>query len=419
MNKGNNLNGNLMKSKSESIPKYCVYKHSPVLRFLFISENYQGFLLRTFLIIIIPYLLCILVCYREDALIIPGYIIGILQDYGFFSMIVVSILLIILGKVFFDRFPQTFLGSANDLDKNSGLPKAIDFSEGYDKIYLNEIDKQIDFIEGKTRQAKIGRSAIYIVLLFLMLHTFGYEAFIKSQTSEYNVWGLYPSEYRLSYLSLLIFDSCLFFILVPPGLWRIIGIIFSCNKILTKLTNDNRLKLSLISPSGAGGLNSLGRLSIIPMYIVFLPLIPASAMIYMAGFNDYWAIFLPIYTGLLIFVFFYPLRSAHKAMEIAKEKQLGKISALFGDLYNNRFSVAAQNIGKGSEEELLKLSKEFQCLDLLHEKAEKMPVWPIDLTTVKRFSSVIIWPIIGLIIQGVSNADKIISFFNKIKGIMH
>jgi len=181
-------------------------------------------------------------------------------------------------------------------------------------------------------------------------------------------------------------------------------------KTLVKL---NMLSIKPLSPDGAGGLKSLGKLSLSYTYML-IPFILTLGVQYLT-----WDYLTPgFYLGLLgflplsVFVFFFPLSVVHQAMDETKRNIMKKLSNKYDHLNNGLLEKMDDN---DWEKELISKNKTLEIIDNMYKVAEKMPVWPFNTAILVRFLSFNIFPLVVFFIQMLVNADSIIYNLDKLK----
>ena len=168
-------------------------------------------------------------------------------------------------------------------------------------------------------------------------------------------------------------------------------------RVFKKILSD--VVLHPLHPDRAAGLRSLGQYALKTTYLIALLGGLAVLLEYDAFTNGQWqtAYFAHVsfiaYLLLAPFVFFMPLWSAHDAMLRAKEDMILEISRQF----NHDISIAYSDLACNSESLKDNIEKVEQ-LQKLHELTESFPVWPFDLSTIRRFFLTMSSPALAIII---------------------
>lgn len=229
----------------------------------------------------------------------------------------------------------------------------------------------------------------FIFLLMGLLNTF----YWRSSPKDVITWDdpiLFPFTY-------LIWNVIIAF------LEFLIGVFFWKGWVLLKciraLFQRFSIQLQPLNPDNSAGLQPLGELSYnisrvlfwLGIYVVLtfataITIHPSLFHLYiLAGIE-----MLIIYVILSIFLFFYPLWSAHNIMKIEKDRLLDQLSAKIGVLYVNFYVDLIEkgtNIEKERIEQLLSLKE-------LYLEAGKMSVWPFDIGILFKFIGTVIFPVI-------------------------
>ncbi|HLO16685.1 MAG TPA: hypothetical protein VK206_17760 [Anaerolineales bacterium] len=187
--------------------------------------------------------------------------------------------------------------------------------------------------------------------------------------------------------------------------------------ILNRLANGRSFIIEPFHNDKAGGLSSIGQfasnlgyiLLIVGIFIFLfsLPLFtdynPASKISNLAIGSS-----LMIFAYLLFspFLFLFPLYSIHKAMEKYKQERLDETSKEL----NNLFQELRKIYSDDSDKVKLVLERINQLEDIT-EKIERFPVWPFNITNLRKFVGLASAPLItGILSWGL---DLVFSLFRK------
>lgn len=165
-------------------------------------------------------------------------------------------------------------------------------------------------------------------------------------------------------------------------------------------------------PDRAGGLRSIGRLSVAVNYFLGLIIIFFSLLI-MFHPN---ARQQPLY--LLIFVLFYilapillflSLSKAYKKMAAKKKEALDRLGITFNYYY--------EKLSRSSGEAIydIQSADEISKVYRLYEIVDKMPVWPFDVKSVMRFFATITLPLVVFLLQLLTDTGSILYNLDKLK----
>ena len=159
---------------------------------------------------------------------------------------------------------------------------------------------------------------------------------------------------------------------------------------------SNKMNIQPLHPDGCGGLSSLGELSkSLNLSIIILGVLCFSGIY--AGINmqglpvfHYSNIFIVIvYLVVAVAVFFLPLRPAAKKMADSKNDTLNIINSGFNNL-NSKILEDMKNEKEISQERL----KAVKSYTEFYSIAEKMPVYPYDVKTLRSFGTSFMLPVI-------------------------
>ena len=226
-------------------PKYCIYDDNPVTRFLYMGSLRET-ALKLSIILLGTTILILVACWHDNILRFQGSTYGVLKDPVIYLKLIIVLVVMTLAKPFFNKIPETFLGSENGLDKTKGLPQVIDFKDDYEPIFKKEAADLFNFIAGN--KYKLGIYIIYFILISLMFMAYVYYPIIKGVSK---VWAGQPKLFPYAYASQVFQDSIIYLILVPPVILRIINTMFASNMFLRKLNLEGRLILNPLSPDGS------------------------------------------------------------------------------------------------------------------------------------------------------------------------
>lgn len=168
---------------------------------------------------------------------------------------------------------------------------------------------------------------------------------------------------------------------------------------LQVIFKKKKLKLNPLHPDRCGGLKALSDYSLKTVYL-------AAAAGFVIGLSEYrfmtydillkyWYIHLsiPLYLIITTISFFAPLSAAHNGMKDAKEELLAHIAQHFRKNYAETYS----RLDKSPEKLRGEIDK-VQQLHILYDLTDKFPVWPFDVTTLRRFFASATTPFIPLIV---------------------
>ncbi len=164
--------------------------------------------------------------------------------------------------------------------------------------------------------------------------------------------------------------------------------------ILRKAFRQTRIQILPLHPDRCGGLGSISHYTnMVGLGIGTVGLVLSAATLYEALFGDLGKA-IPVIAGIVVYLilaplfFFLPLGSAHESMRKAKEDELLSIARRFTLSYKKL--KAASNTNKDNEKKL----KHLVNLKDLYALADSFPVWPFDVSSLRKFLTIITAPII-------------------------
>jgi hypothetical protein len=168
---------------------------------------------------------------------------------------------------------------------------------------------------------------------------------------------------------------------------------------LSQLFNSFQMDVRPLHPDRAGGLSPLGNFALSLSYViafvgVILVVTPITRNYVVAGtWRFRWTtellVGLALYALLAPVVFFAPLSVAHRAMKEAKDKLILQIARQFDQEYRKVRGALNGDVSK--LEESSKVLKELQSL---HDMTSKFPVWPFNVSSMTRFGTSYVAPVI-------------------------
>ncbi len=369
-----------------------LYVDNRVLTFLLSSNTrlYRKVLILAVLFLTLP-LSAFVLSVVEGIVFIPGKPVGMLEDHLYITyvLIIVPSLLLLLHNVM--RKYRLF------------LEDIFFFCKPNVELELRELVKE--------NTSAIQRSPITRNIVQYVLGMAAVASNISSIIRRESGWDSLDYPFVFTLVSIHLFFVLGF--ILPAIIMRFVTLVYFQIRITKKLVERDLLRVKPLSPDGAGGLRSLGKLSLSYTYML-IPFILALGVQYVS-----WDYLTPgFYLGvfgflpLSVFVFFFPLSVVHKAMDETKTSIMKKLSQKYDQL-NNKLLEKMND--ENWENELMSKNKALEIIDNMYKIAEKMPVWPFNTSIMVRFLSFNIFPIIVFIIQLLVNADSIIYNMDKLK----
>jgi hypothetical protein len=181
--------------------------------------------------------------------------------------------------------------------------------------------------------------------------------------------------------------------------------------ILRKTFRTQEIQLLPLHPDGCGGLGSMSQYSTkVALGIASIGLMLSAGTVLeiqqgtllkaypvMVGIVGY-IVFAPLF-------FFWPLGTAHEAMQEAKDSEMLRLAQQFDRLYDKvKREVADQ------DNDYEKSIKKLEHLRKLYQIAQEFPVWPFDMRNLRRFFAVVTTPFIPAVISIVSEIARSVFF---------
>jgi len=287
------------------------------------------------------------------------------------------------------------------------------------------VEGRINLFEGRVNEIiqtfnKYGNSALVYVVCFLLLiptNLLWVVPVLKAKNPIFLITVIGAGSESVANISLIGWTTILLNVtlslyamyLVCYKLIVIVILFFSINDVNK---NENKLPIIFepIHPDGAGGLGSIGKISLLISIPFFATGISIAAVMFNEVFithnPNYPLYFVQICSYLIgaFVVFMLPLYPFHSKMKIKKAETLTLLGTRFHELYQLYQRILRGEERKLEASTLNKLDKTI----ILYNMAEKMPVWPFDAPTLRKFIAVILSPITLVL-------PEIISF---LKGIL-
>lgn len=185
---------------------------------------------------------------------------------------------------------------------------------------------------------------------------------------------------------------------------------FCVIKSVGRLFKGMPIKLYPWHPDRCGGLGYLSQYALRFSYFIGIAGFGLSLLTFQAIqadtiSQDFLLMFaLVAYAFLAPYCFFATLGTAHQAMQAVKEKQLAVISGQF-----NRVYQSSQEALEEENPEILKgLVEKIENIQRLQKITEAFPVWPFDVTSIRRFFAAVVGSLLPLFASLAVELGKII-----------
>ena len=212
-----------------------------------------------------------------------------------------------------------------------------------------------------------------------------------------NIWS-FGDDHPLSFGARTVWELLIFVFLYPILIYKVVALIYAMNSFFREIPSEG-FRVRVVAPDGAAGLGQMGRLAL-NLEFMFVPFIVVAVIYAVAdqGTTPIFFITFPLLMGLLVVAFFFPLSSAHKTMRDAKDRAMETLEKEF-NLHYDFLIYNVQELGASlSDLEAAKSIENIKEVKYLYEETEKMPVWPFDFTTLRRFSATILLPTLVVIL---------------------
>lgn len=211
--------------------------------------------------------------------------------------------------------------------------------------------------------------------------------------------------YRVDGLAhfLQLFFYYVYFSLLVLAIVRVLISIFWFNKLF----KENKPKIRVLFPDGAGGLSPLSGFSVKLGYLISFLGFAILVVIIGEGYvrtGVYQGFYLNNETPILFFAvllyltiapvaFFAPIGAAKKAMVDAREGFLRDISDQH-EIENTILldKICNPNKYKGKESKIKENIDKVDQLEMLYKKVSKFPIWPFNTSSIVRFTSSVLSP---------------------------
>lgn len=353
-----------------------LYKDNRIL--VFLLSRSKSFYKKIFFISLLFYLLplcALLLCITEGIIFIPGKAVGMLEDYLYMTyiLIIAPLLLLLLYNVMLKY--RLFL---------EDVPSFCKFEAESELQIINK-----DNLSAIQKPKPLQKTIQYIL---------GMLAFASNTSSIIKREGGWDSlDYPLIFIIVALHLFVVIGFVLPTIIMRFISLVNYQIRLTKTLVRRDLLSIKPLSPDGAGGLRSLGKLSLSYTYML-IPFIISLGVQYISW--DY--LTLGFYMGLFgflplsVFVFFFPLSVVHRAMDDTKRNIMKKLSYKYDQLNNKLLEKMNE---ENWEEVLIRKNKVLEIIDKMYSVAEKMPVWPFNLKILSHFLAITFGPLLLILLE--------------------
>ena len=204
-----------------------------------------------------------------------------------------------------------------------------------------------------------------------------------------NVWWWGDSQYVVSAFYFISFSAVAAYV-VGAVIYVTMGAVIVVRRYCRTFISQE--KVLALNPDKVGGLRPLGQFSLgldiafaLPSLVIFSYLAQGVSIA-----DPTVMVILPLYTIVLIVVFFIPLGAAHNSMLEAKERAHNQVNEIFKDI-NSKISTRNKRFN-------FKHIKALKDVYFLHEEVSKMAVWPLNISIILKFVAASSFPVVGSVI---------------------
>lgn len=257
------------------------------------------------------------------------------------------------------------------------------------RIFLSE-DAVVDTVN--SRRSLYHHPAAFVVIILSAL------VFTTTQIGGYVGWM--PWRSVGGYLDLVpqaSFFRAPFWFLVFYGLCFAVYNVAITIVTLRAIFRSKEIRLVPLHPDGCGGLGSISRYTINVAYgigVVGLMLTAAVLIELQTGsLSDSYPVLVGVGAYMLAapLIFFWPLGTAHEAMQNTKDQELLILAQSFDESYTRVKQEEGRNFEKAVER--------LEQIRTLYKMADDFPVWPFDFRSLRRFFTVVGAPLLPAIIS--------------------
>ena len=277
------------------------------------------------------------------------------------------------------------------------LPGATELFRYLYKSPVFKSETRLVEIVDKSRPLFRNRAVFYITLVLSLLYAL-------SQVSAYMGWV--PWRSASAYLELY---PPMSFVRAPFWFFNFYTLLYCMFNVtvtvitLRRLFRTREIEVLPLHPDQSGGLRSISQYSIKIAYAIGAAgLVISAATVFEIQHGTLFVAF-PIIVGIVAYIvfapffFFWPLGTAHEAMQEAKETELLRLAQEFERVYDR---VKQDDIehSQGYENDM----KRLEHLKQLYEIGQEFPVWPFDTRNLRRFFAVVTTPLLPAIISVIT-----------------
>lgn len=336
------------------------------------------------------YAAALLVCWVEGSLVLEGHV-GLLQDLVMGVLYVLLIALVSAVRVILARLDDTLAQLPSFVRPAAGQGAA---GIADDAARIREI---VSLVSPEGRRWHAALMAFFLVLVYVFqVHI---PVFAPQPT---RAWPIWPEQYPLSFAFGTAWALFYWVLVIGNAAWYALSAAVLTFVYLRRYTREGRLLVVPVAPDRKGGLSVLGRFSFSLSLLAATGLIFVVAWLLLFGLDLALVLGFSVYIVALAGLFFIPLVSVHKAMQDARDAELARIAGLFRQAYDQLPPATPVGVAVALHSELEMTVHYLGHLDRLYQRAEAMPVWPFNLTTLSQFFTLVVVPLLLFVVQAAS-----------------
>jgi hypothetical protein len=304
---------------------------------------------------------------------------------NFYVFLILGTLGIILVIYFLESIPKTFveLWENRVIQSKTNLENSVEI---YNKR-LMRLERTIN-----SKKSYIIAVIYPLVSNVIVLYSSFMTPVAESPVIMYCDIRVFP----LSGIMVTVMYIILYFLLTVIAYKAYFSILF-----LRRLRNDFRIIVRPLHPDRCGGLKPVGNFCIKIDYILLvvgLAIAAFSIFPHAKEMNTLICFALFLYVFFATFFFFYPLWTVHDSMETQKRSLLNNLNEKLDSVYQETYE---EIIARGIDVDERKLNK-IEKMDMIYERANKMPVWPFDVGNLIRFLTTIFIPVMSIVVNAIA-----------------
>lgn len=371
-------------SGQEGLYKIEVFGEPLVRRILGESASHRALIIIWGVFILIPMILYVIAANVDGSFTLEGDAMGLTSDFTLFVALPVFAAVFSAAVIVLPRFPEVLLSLQWVIAWKEKKGTSADDGKRMAVDEFNDIlRRKQEALLGKSKSKYLRAVLVVIGLALWALATNTH--WFSAETFAYGVDSWSSKNYMTSFAVRTIYEFVLYVFAAPYVLFKLVTILHIMRSTCVELTIAEVLRIRPLNPDKAGGMGAFGRYSIRLMSITSVPAILVVVYVFVLSVTTVFMVVTTLYITLLVFVFFYPLSGAHRAMLKAKQETLAMLSDQFNESYDHFMGAMKSTTIATSWADFDEVDK----LDKLYVRAQAMPVWPFDLATFTRFATII------------------------------